>query len=135
MYRKYALKHGANFLQFSKYFIVGGVAFIFDFSVLFVLTEYYAVSYLTSAAVGFIVGLNVNYFLAKYFVFKESKIKNQKKEYMLVAAVSFFGLALNQGLIWGLTELLGVYYLFSKIISTVIIFVYNFIVRKIYIFT
>ena len=62
--------------QFLNYLIVGGVAFVFDFLTLYVLTEYVHVQYLISAACAFIVGLNVNYILAKYLVFKTSKIKN-----------------------------------------------------------
>lgn len=121
-------------LQFAKYLVVGGVAFIFDFGTLFILTEYVGFSYLTSAAVAFIIGLNVNYILAKYFVFTSSKITNPAKEYAFVAFVSFTGLLLNQLFIWGFTEHLGMYYLISKLFSTAIILVYNFALRKIFIF-
>lgn len=127
-------KYTGTARQFAKYLIVGGIAFIFDFSTLFFLTDYFLVSYLTSAAVAFIVGLNVNYFLAKLFVFKDSKIKNTKKEYVYVALISFTGLLLNQFIIWTFTEIVGTHYLVSKLISTALILVYNFTLRKMYIF-
>lgn len=120
--------------QFGRYLIVGGIAFIFDFSTLLLLTEFLSVPYLTSAAIAFIVGLNINYFLGKFFVFKESKIGNLKQEYLLVGIISFIGLLLNQFLIWGFTEVFGVFYLVSKLFSTAIILVYNFGIRKIFIF-
>lgn len=127
-------KHDALAKQFFKYLIVGGTAFVFDFTALFLLTEYAHLPYLTSAAIAFIVGLNVNYVLAKYFVFTGSKITNLKAEYTLVVFVSLTGLALNQGLIWFFTEKVGVFYLYSKMISTCIILVYNFWIRKKFIF-
>lgn len=134
MLRDFTLKNAKSIIQFQKYLVVGGVAFLFDFGTLYLLTEKVGISYLMSAAIAFIVGLNINYVLAKFFVFKDSKIKNIEKEYMFVAVISLTGLFLNQLFIWGLTELFGIYYLVSKIISTAIILVYNFLGRKRYIF-
>ena len=120
--------------QFLNYLIVGGVAFVFDFLTLYVLTEYVHIQYLISAACAFIVGLNVNYILAKYLVFKTSKIKNTYKEYLAVFIISLSGLLLNQFFIWVSTEKLGIYYLYSKLITAGIILMYNFIIRKIFVF-
>lgn len=120
--------------QFLKYIIVGGLAFIFDFLTLYLLTEYLHFHYLFSSACAFIVGLNVNYVLAKYFVFKESKIKNVKKEYLAIVAISLSGLFLNQVCIWFSTDILGIYYLYSKLITAGIVLIYNFGIRKIFIF-
>lgn len=127
-------KHRALATQFFKYLVVGGTAFVFDFATLFLLTEYAHIPYLTSAAIAFIIGLNINYILAKYFVFTGSKVANLKAEYALVVFVSITGLALNQGLIWFFTEQVGIFYLYSKMLSTCIILVYNFWIRKKFIF-
>ena len=127
-------KYEKIFFQFIKYIFVGGVAFLFDFSFLYFLTEFIGMHYLISATLSFVVGLNVNYFLAKYFVFKHSKIKNIKAEYIFIIFISLSGLLLNNGLLWILTELFGIFYLISKIISTFVILFYNFTVRKLFIF-
>ncbi len=127
-------KHEKLAIQFFKYLLVGGTAFIFDFSSLFLLTEYAHIQYLTSAAIAFIIGLNMNYILAKYFVFTGSKMKSLKVEYGMVFFISLTSLALNQTLIWFFTEKLFVYYLYSKMISTCIILIYNFWVRKKFVF-
>lgn len=132
--RHFLTRNGALFGQFGKYLIVGGIAFVFDFSTLFLLTELASIPYLTSAALAFVVGLNVNYFLAKLFVFKNSKIGNRKQEYMFVFIISVSGLFLNQVIIWTCTEFIGIHYLISKLFSTAIILVYNFSLRKIFIF-
>lgn len=121
-------------LQFIKYLFVGGAAFVFDFGTLYILTEYAGIHYLVSAVVAFIIGLNVNYFLAKFLVFKDSKIKDIKKEYFFIVIISLSALFLNQLFLFILTEKIGLYYLYSKIITTAILLVYNFIIRKVYIF-
>lgn len=128
-------KHKNLIYQFLKYVFVGGAAFVFDFGTLYILTEYFGIYYLTSAVVAFIIGLNVNYFLAKFLVFKASKIKDLKREYFYIVGISLSALFLNQILLFVLTEKLGVYYLVSKIIITVILLFYNFIIRKVYIFS
>ncbi len=122
-------------IQFVKYIFVGGIAFLFDFGTLYILTEYGGVHYLVSAMVAFIVGLNVNYFLAKFLVFKDSKITNIKKEYFYVVCISLSALLLNQVLLFIFTDKLGIYYLNSKIITTIILLFYNFIIRKVFIFS
>lgn len=120
--------------QFLKYVFVGGMAFLFDFGTLYILTEYFGIYYLTSSVVAFIIGLNVNYFLAKFLVFKASKIKDIKKEYLYIVGISLSALFLNQILLFLLTEKIGIYYLLSKIIITIILLFYNFIIRKVFIF-
>jgi putative flippase GtrA len=120
--------------QFLKYIIVGGTAFVFDFFSLFTLTEFFGIHYLTSATIAFIIGLNVNYILAKYFVFTDSKIKNIRAEYFFVVCISLSGLILNIGLLWLLTEKFLIYYLISKLIATIITLFYNFWIRKVFVF-
>jgi putative flippase GtrA len=122
-------------IQFVKYIFVGGIAFLFDFGTLYILTEYGGLHYLASAVVAFIIGLNVNYFLAKFLVFKDSKITNIKKEYFYVVCISLSALLLNQVLLFIFTDKLGIYYLNSKIITTIILLFYNFIIRKVFIFS
>lgn len=117
-----------------KYAFVGGVAFVFDFSTLYLLTEKAGFHYLISAGVAFIIGLNVNYFLAKFLVFKESKIKSFKVEYSWIVFISVTALFLNQLLLWFLTDVIAIYYLVSKLIAAAIILTYNFFIRKIFIF-
>ena len=127
-------KHRNSLVQFVKYLFVGGAAFLFDFGTLYTLTEYVHFHYLVSSVFAFIIGLNVNYFLAKFLVFKESKIKNIKKEYLLVVVISLSALVINQFSLFVLTEKIGMYYLLSKIITTVFLLFYNFIIRKVFIF-
>lgn len=126
-------KTNNTFLQLFRYTFVGGLAFLVDFSTLFILTEYFKINYLVSAAIAFVFGLLVNYMLSIIWVFS-STMKNRWLEFLLFAIIGLVGLVLNEFFIYILTDVLRVYYLFSKIITTCIVYFWNFFARKIIIF-
>jgi len=120
--------------QFLKYAVVGAVAFFFDFGILFTLTHFFDVPYLISATFSFIVGLAVNYILSLKYVFKERTYSNKVFEFTVFAVIGVVGLGLNDLFLWLITEKFGVYYLLSKIITTAIVFFWNFSARKFILF-
>ncbi len=126
------LKNETNntFIQLFRYTFVGGFAFIIDFSLLFVLTEYAGIHYLVSAAIALTAGLIINYFLSILWVFDKRKLVNKSVEFTLFAAIGIIGLGLNELFIWVFTEFAGLYYLLSKIVSTAIVYLWNFFARK-----
>jgi len=120
--------------QFLKYTIVGAVAFLFDFGILFALTHFFAVPYLISATISFIVGVIVNYILSLKYVFRERTYSNKIFEFSVFAVIGVVGLGLNDLFLWLITEKLSLYYLLSKIITTAIVFFWNFSARKFILF-
>lgn len=46
--------------------------------------------------------------------------------------LSVIGLGINQLFMWLFVDMMHIYYMLSKIIATVIVMVYNFITRKIF---
>ncbi len=123
-------KTNSTSLQLFRYTFVGGLAFIVDFGTLFLLTEYFNTHYLISAGVAFIFGLTTNYILSVIWVFNSRNMKNKMMEFLLFTIIGLVGLALNELFLWLLTELLLIYYLFSKIITTFIVYFWNFFARK-----
>lgn len=122
-------------IQFVRYTVVGGCAFIVDFSCLFVLTSYCHIHYLLSAAFAFILGLTVNYLLSITWVFNKRKMRSMWAEFSLFAAIGVGGLLLNELFMWFFTEVVLFYYLISKAVSTVLVYIYNFGVRKLTLFS
>ena len=51
-------------VQFFRYFIVGGIAAVADIGSLYIFTEIFAIYYLISAALAFIIGVVINYILS-----------------------------------------------------------------------
>lgn len=116
--------------QLIRYTFVGGIAFIVDFSTLFFLTQYSSVHYLLSAAIGFTLGLCINYFLSILWIFKNSTYKSRQLEFLLFTTIGIIGLGITELSIWSLTYLFEIHYLFSKLITTIVVYLWNFFARK-----
>ncbi|MCH7613412.1 MAG: GtrA family protein [Candidatus Marinimicrobia bacterium] len=119
-----------TFFQLIRYTFVGGIAFLADFGLLFILTEYFGIHYLISASIGFAVGLVLNYIMSITWVFSNRRVKNKRIEFILFIIIGAIGLGLNEVFLWGFTDFLKIHYLKSKIISTFFIYLWNFFVRK-----
>ena len=126
------LKNKTNntLIQLFRYTFVGGVAFIFDFGSLYILTEYFNIYYLVSAAMAFLLGLTINYLLSVRWVFEKRSIKSKHVEFVVFVLIGIIGLALNELFIWFFTEIAGTHYLYSKLISTLLVYLWNFFIRK-----
>lgn len=119
-------------IQFFRYIWVGGIAAIVNIGMLYVFTDIIHLYYLFSNVLSFTLGLLVNYILSKKFVFQEKVTMNRMKEFIIYAIIGIIGLGIDTGLIWVFTSGLSIYYLISKIISTMIVFIWNFVARKIF---
>jgi len=117
-------------IQMFRYLFVGAAAFIVDFLSLFILTDFFGIYYLISAAIAFILGLIVNYFLSISWVFNKRKLKNRHLEFGMFTIIGIVGLGFNEVFIWFFTQDLQIYYLISKIFAAIIILFWNFFARK-----
>ncbi len=124
------------FIQLLRYGFVGGVAFLADYGALYLLTDAIGLHHLLSAAIAFIIGLTVNYLLSVSWVFRGNrKSNNALKEFIVFAIIGVIGLGLNELIIWAGTDLIGLHYMLSKLISTAIVFFWNFFARRMTLFT
>jgi putative flippase GtrA len=120
--------------QIIRYLFVGGIAFIVDFGLLYLLTEKVRIYYLLSASISFIAGLVVNYVLSIIWVFNNRIVSKKSVEFIIFTVIGIVGLILNNFLLWYFTEMLGLYYLISKIIATLSTLIWNFAARKLVLF-
>jgi putative flippase GtrA len=121
-------------IQLFRYILVGGVAFLVDFTSLFILTQYFGIFYLISAALAFILGLAVNYLLSVRWVFNNRKLERRSFEFGIFVIIGIVGLGLNEFFIWFFTQDIQIFYLYSKILAAVIILFWNFFARKFILF-
>lgn len=120
--------------QLMKFGVVGIVATVIDFVVLTILTETFGVYYLTSAAIGFIVATLFNYVASMRYVFNSRFGPHEKrKELIIFILLSVVGLGLNQFFMWLFVEFFSIFYIFSKVLATVLVMAWNFVSRKIFI--
>lgn len=118
--------------QIFKFGIVGIICFFIDYGVLYILTEFIGISYLISSAVSFSFSVIINYLLSMKFVFRSRKNVNKAGEFSAFVILSVIGLGLNELIMWGCVEKVGIYYMVAKIISTILVMMYNFVTRKIF---
>ena len=114
------------FIQFFRYFFVGGFAFVVDYGLLVLLTEVFGLHYLVSATISFIAGLVVNYLLSTSWVFRKSTLENKWTEFLIFAIIGVVGLGLNNLLLYLFTDKLNIHYMISKLLTTALVMVWNF---------
>ena len=116
--------------QIIRFGIVGGICFITDYIVLYMLSM--IMHYLIASAFAYIISTAVNYTLSMKYVF-ESKGGSKIKEIIIFVLLSLSGLGLTEIGMFVLTDFCNMYYMFSKIFVTGFVMVFNFITRKLFI--
>ena len=119
------------FLQFFRYLFVGGFAFLVDFSLLYFFSDICGIYYLISAILSFVISLMVNYVLSTHWVFNKSQMDNKVMEFNVFALIGIVGLIFTEILLYFFTDICGLYYMLSKIITTAIVMFWNFIARRV----
>lgn len=131
LYNLFLMKTKNTKLQFFRYLFVGGFAAVINIGSLYIFKEYIGMYYLTANVIGFLLGLIVNYIFSKLLIFTEETDLNKVTEFATYGIIGVFGLILDTLFIWLGTSIIGIYYMLSKIISTGMVFIWNFFARKI----
>lgn len=118
--------------QILRFGVVGVIATAIDYGLLIFCTEVLEINYLISCAIGFSISVVANYILSTLWVF-DTRGNQRDKRFQFIAFIilSVFGLGLTELLMWLGTDVIGIYYLITKIGATAIVMVYNFVTRKI----
>lgn len=126
------IKNNRLINQILKFGVVGVIAFIIDYVLLFICTELFHIYYLYSSMISFTVSVIFNYVASVKWVFEVDKDGDKKREFILFILFSLVGLGINQVILWGMSDLLHVYYMISKVIATGVVMCWNFVTRKIF---
>ena len=118
--------------QILKFGVVGGTAFLIDYGIFTILSQFLSVHYLIASVISFSVSVIYNYILSIKWVFDVTK-KQTSKEFIIFIILSVIGLGLNSLILYVCVDLIHIHELIGKIIATAIVMVYNFITRKMFI--
>jgi len=131
MTRRTALKScDQTILEAAKYSVVGGACTLLDMAILYALVRFFKFNYLVSSVISFSSGAVLNYFLCTTWIFHQRSISNRKIEFLMYIAITLVVLLINTIVIWFLTSLENFNYMTSKMVSVVITFFLNFLLRK-----
>ena len=117
-------------VQIFNFGVVGVIATIIDFGFLYLFRDICQLPLVLSNTLSFCISVIFNYFASMMFVFDVDENKSKKRNFILFVFLSVIGLIINDVIVYVVTEMLGVYYLLSKIIATVFVMVFNFVTRK-----
>ncbi len=143
-----------NLFEFLRYVLVGGLAFLVDFGILYVLTNWAFpeanVFVYLSHAISFIAGLLTNFFLSNLFVFTAPAQRTKGrdfKSFVIFAGIGLVGLGLTEFGAWAANALFGSYthlftifsidvnvLLVTKLIMAVIVLIWNYVARKLIVY-
>ena len=134
------LLNKANIKQFISYFFVGGVAAIVEWVMFFIFANVLQINYFVSTVIAFIFSTTANWRLGRITTFKDNNTYKDKKakEAFLVFVVSAIGLLFNLILMYLFVTVMGfdssLGKTLSKIAATGIVFIWNFLIRKLVIY-
>lgn len=128
-----------GFIKFFRYCFIGGIAFVADYFVFaaasLVLPDN-SLSIAVATVLGFIFGLITNFGLSKLFVFTETaSTESSAAEFLIYAAIGVVGCGLTVLLMLLAVNILNINKYAAKIIVQVIVLVYNYMTRKILLYS
>ena len=118
--------------QFMKFGIVGVIAFLIDYGLMVALTEFFGVPYLISNTISFTVSVVFNYAASMRYVFERRDDMSRHREFIIFVVLSIIGLILNDLFMWLFVSVWLIDYRIAKIIVTVLVAIWNFVTRKIF---
>ena len=122
-------KHEEILIQIIKFIIVGGIATIIDWLIYYILYNYANVKPLISNIISYSIATIYNYLATIKFVFKVDK-NSGKRNFIIFIIFSLLGLGLSELLLHLLINKLSINKMIAKILSTIIVMIFNFITRK-----
>lgn len=125
-------KTNNSYIQFFRYFFVGGISTVVDWAALWFCYDVLDIFKYLSVAIGFCIGLVVNYVLSDKFVFNDvSKDKSTTQKFSIYLVTGLMGLGFTEIFMLIFDGLLNIHYMVSKVITTAIVFIWNFGSKKI----
>lgn len=120
-----------HFVRFIRFVLVGGFATAIQYLVLILLVYLAGTDPVLASAVGFLVSAIANYIVNYHYTFgSNQRHVTALSKFTVLASV---GLFLNSSLMSGLIRL-GLHYLVSQVIATVVVLLWNFVGNSIWTF-
>lgn len=125
-------KYGKLLVQLIKFGIVGVISTLLDYGLMVFFTEVCGIFYLLSSTLSYAISLVFNYAASMKYVFRGREDRNKIKEFLIFTVLCLLGMGINQLILWLIVEQAGIDYRISKILATLVVMVWNFVTRKLF---
>lgn len=132
--RIFNLLDGSQLKELILYLIVGSIATLVEWGAFWLFEHMFHIQYLIATALAFMFSTFANWVLGRLFVFKQQSMQSLFKEIVSIYIVSVVGLLLNLIIMFVLVQLVAFNKMLSKMFATVLVFGYNYLVRKVLIY-
>lgn len=120
------------FEQIIKFGIVGGLAFLIDYGIMVLCKEVFKFDVLVAAGFGFTVSVIFNYIASVKWVFNVNENNSKSKQFITFIIFSIIGLIITEIIMYIGTDIMKISYLIVKVGATLIVMIFNFITRKLF---
>jgi putative flippase GtrA len=121
------------FLKFVKFCIVGFSGVFVDFGITFFCKEILKIQKYISNSLGFVMAASSNYIMNRIWTFHSTN-PNVALEFTRFFIIALIGLVINLLVIWAMTGKFKVNFYLSKLVATVIVTLWNFLINAYYTF-
>lgn len=118
--------------EFLRYAVVGGLAFMLDWGLLW-LSLAQGLHYLLATAIGFVGGLCLNYALCLAWVWRGVG-RPSVLGFLVFSLIGLGGLGLTEGQMWLAVNLLHLKPALAKVPVAGLVLLWNFILRRLFVF-
>lgn len=122
-----------NLKDLFLYILVGGIATVAEWVIFYLVNDICHCYYMLATIVAYIFSTFVNWLAGRIIMFKGNN-KNIVFEIISIYMASIIGLLFNLLIMWIAVEFCNIREMISKIIATVCVFIWNYLVRKLLIY-
>ncbi len=113
---------------FIRYIIVGGIGYLIELTILFLLTENLNMWYIYSNIISNFIALVFSYVINNYWTFKIKKFVIKKV--LILLGVHICNVIVCSAILYFLASICDMFYLLSKIFTTLLSCVWNYFISK-----
>ncbi len=123
----------AFLLKFIKFSLVGFSGIFVDFGTTFLCKEIFKIQKYFANSLGFILAATSNYILNRLWTFHSTN-PNVMLEFSRFFIIALIGLIINLLIIWAMSGKFKVNFYLSKLVATVVVTLWNFLINAYYTF-
>ena len=119
-----------KFITLFRYLFFGGTVTVINIILLYMFVEFLKMNYTIANIISMIICITITYILSKKYIFTKKVSIGVKKEFISYIIIAIIAICVDTTILNLLTKQLSIYYIFSKMIATVVSTGTNYILKK-----